>query len=197
MSGTYANMPEVVMMSYRNVRADIRDVALRTAFFTIAFVPLWLILSINCGIVGMCHWGIAIGLIVGIAVLVFCADRRMKNMYSAKELRYFKVVKKEDITHSTVFYIMAYIPALFVEKFTLTELSAFVILLVTVYLLYVKTNMLHINPVLTLIGYNTYRVTDDHSNTVVLLSRLSVRTGTEVPYAAIVHNVNLVLDRDQ
>ena len=92
---------------------------------------------------------------------------------------------------------MAYIPALFVEKFTLTELSAFVILLATVYLLYVKTNMLHINPVLTLIGYNTYRVTDDHSNTVVLLSRLSVRTGTEVPYAAIVHNVNLVLDRDQ
>ena len=185
------------MMSYKNRRADTRSVALRTVFFAVAFVPLWLILSINCYIVGMCHYGVTIGLIVGIVALILGTKYYMKTMSSAKNKNYFKVEKKDDITLSMAFYILAYIPVLFVEEFAPVELVAFVILLFTVYLVYVKANMLHVNPVLTVMGYKTYRVTDDHLNTVVLLSRLNVRIGIEVPYVEITPNINLVLDQEQ
>lgn len=183
------------MMSYTNRRADIKSLALRTAFFLIAFVPLWLILSINCWAAGTCHYGLTIGGIVCIVVLLLGTRYYMKKWSSRKESRYFKVEKKDDITLNMAFYILAYIPALFVESFEPVELIAFTILLFTVYLVYVKANMLHVNPVLTVMGYKTYRATDDHFNTVVLLSRLNVRTGTEVEYVEITPNINLVLEQ--
>ena len=91
---------------------------------------------------------------------------------------------------------MAYIPVLFVEGFTPTELVAFVILLSIVYLVYTKANMLYINPVLTTMGYKTYRVTDDHHNTVVLLSRSSVPIGEDVDCVEIASNILLVVDQE-
>ena len=54
---------------------------------------------------------------------------------------------------------------------------------------------LHVNPILTILGYKICRATDDHFNTVVLLSRLNIRTYTEVPYVNITHNMNLVMEQ--
>ena len=182
-------------MSYRNIRADFRDNIMRSIFFVVAFVPLWLILSINCGIAGICHWYLVAILIGFIVTLVAGTLHYIKKAYSSEEQNYFKIEKKDDITQNMVFYILAYIPVLFVEKFTATEIVAFVVLLAIVYLVYIKANMLHVNPVLTIMGYKTYRVTDDHRNTVVLLSRLNIRIGVEVPYVEIIPDINLVLDQ--
>lgn len=182
------------MMSYKSRRADVRSVLLRTMFFSVAFIPLWLILSINCCVVGVCDYWITIIVIGSITVLFFYVKYYMKKLSSAKRGNYFKVEKKEDITLSMAFYILAYTPVLFVEKFALSEMVTFGILLFTIYLVYVKANLLHVNPILTIMGYKTYRATDDHFNTVVLLSRLNVRIHAEVKYVEITHNINLVLE---
>lgn len=184
-------------MSYTNRRVDLRDGALYSAFFAVAFAPLWLILSINCGIKEVCHWSITVAVVSIIIVLIFGMVYYIKKLHSSRKKTPFKVEKKDDITPSIAFYILAYIPALFVESFTLTELVAFVILLSIVYLVYIKANLLYVNPILTAIGYKTYRVTDDHSNTVVLLSRSSVIMDEDVDCVEIAPNIILVLDQEQ
>lgn len=163
-------------------------------FFAVAFIPLWLILSINGCIAGIWNYEITIICITLIIALTIFVKHYIKKLSGTKKGNYFKVEKRDDITLGMAFYILAYTPVLFIDKFALSEMVTFGILLSTIYLVYVKANLIHVNPILVMMGYKTYRVTDEHSNTVVLLSRLNVRIHTEVKYVEITPNINLVLD---
>ena len=185
------------MMSYGNKRVDLVDFGKKSIFFVTAFIPLWAILIINYGLTENADWAIILISSVPVLLSFVCMMRHLQKLSSTTELNYFKVVKKEDITHNMVFYILAYVSVLLVNNYDYVEWPTFVILLLTIFVLYVKTNMLHINPILLLMKYNTYRVTDDHDNTVILLSKLNVKTGVEIPYAEVTTNINLILDRQE
>ena len=66
-------------MSYINRRADLRDNVLYSAFFVVAFAPLWLILSINCGIEGICHWSITVVSVSVIIAFIYGVMRYIKS----------------------------------------------------------------------------------------------------------------------
>lgn len=167
-------------------------------FFVIAFIPLWVILLINYALLEGFNWYLIGASSVFLVSIFFIMKLYLKNIRKDnKDAQYFKVVQKTNITHDVVFYTLAYIPILLLNTFQLREVITFSIILFTIYVLYIKTNMLHINPILALMRYNMYKVTDDHDNTVVLLSRLNVKTGIDVPYKEITDNLNMVLDNER
>jgi len=185
-------------MTYQNRKSDLTQFATKTTFFIVAFIPLWAILIINYAFTENANWYLIAGaseFLVFISVIMAIYLRRLRSVRNGKDGElFFKVMQKSNITHDVIFYTLAYIPVLLLSTFEIREIVTFSIVLFTIYVLYIKTNMIHINPMLALMRYNMYKVTDDHDNTVVLLSKLNVKTGIEVPYEEITNNVYVVLD---
>ena len=180
-------------MSYQDKKSDVVAFIKKTTFFITAFIPLWTILIINYSMTNNPNWCVVItSTIFLIVITIILIQYLKKKENTCTEVTHFKVVKKSEITHDVVFYILAYIPILLIDKFELSELPTFMILLFTIYVLYIKLNMLHINPIISLL-YHTYKATDDYYNTVVFLSKLTLKTGNDVPYQEITHNLNMVV----
>ena len=182
------------MMYSQDRKSDFGNFAKKTLFFITAFIPLWTILIINYALTENPSWYIIVSSIIVLTTLVIVLLVYLKKKQTTRtNVSSFKVVKKSEITHDVIFYILAYIPALLIQDFTLREFPMFIILLFTVYVLYVKTNMLHINPILAL-KYHTYRIIDEHDNSVVVFSKLHLKTGHDITYQEITHNLHMVVD---
>lgn len=175
-------------------KSDFGNFTKKTLFFITAFLPLWAILIINYSLTKNPLWELVAVLVVFlIASVIILLEYLKKKQTTKTDVSSFKIVKKSEITHDVIFYILAYIPVLLIKTFTLEEFPMFVILLFTVYVLYIKTNMLHINPILAL-KYHTYRVIDDHDNSVVVFSNLHLKTGRDITYQEITTNLHIVVD---
>lgn len=182
-------------MKYRNRKVDFANFWKRTLFFIIAFIPLWVILIANYALSespnGFVIMGSSITLVLALSFMIVYLDSLRK---SQGDHQFIKIVQKSSMTHDVVFYTLAYIPVLLLTTYDIRAIVTFSIILFTVYVLYIKTNMLHINPILALMKYNIYKVTDDHDNTIVLLSKLHLKTGTDVAYKEITDNISMVPD---
>ena len=182
------------MMYSQDRKSDFGNFVKKTLFFVTAFLPLWAILIINYSFTEKPLQEVIIPSVVLLTVSVIVLLAYLKKKQNTKtDVSSFRVVKKSEITHDVIFYILAYIPALLIKDFTLQEFPMFIILLFTVYVLYIKTNMLHINPILAL-KYHTYRVIDDHDNSVVVFSNLHLKTGQDITYQEITPNLHMVVD---
>ena len=181
-----------MMNSYKRIDFEnFTNIVKKTLFFITAFLPLWCILIINYSLTDEPNFYCIFASIIFLSLSVtwlFCYLRKKEN--TTQDISYFKVLKKYDIGRDVVFYILAYIPALLIDEFEFTKLPAFAVILLTIYVLYIKTNMLHINPLISL-KYNTYKVIDDHENTVIIFSSLKIKTGREIPYQEISSDVNI------
>jgi len=175
-------------------KSDFRDFVKKTWFFITAFLPLWVILIVNYSFTDKPLLEVIMPSVVLLTASVVALLLYLKKKQNTKTDRSsFRVVTKSEITHDVVFYVLAYIPALLIQDFTLQEISIFGILLFTVYVLYIKTNMLHINPIIAL-KYHTYRVIDEHDNSVVVFSSLHLKTDRDIAYQEITTNLHMVVD---
>ena len=168
----------------------------KTAFFITAFVPLWVIMMLTYltthPSVGTF---VGIGIIAAvIATFAYGLFRYLKKKRTADNITYFKVVKKIDMRHDAMFYMLACVSVLLVDSFELREIVTFVVVILVVFSLYVKTNMLYINPIIGL-KYKMHRVTDQNGNEVVMFSALNIPTGQSIPCQEIAHNIMIVVDR--
>ncbi|WP_157927871.1 hypothetical protein [Candidatus Nitrosotalea okcheonensis] len=187
------------MLKYGNKKSDLMQFSKKTAFFIVAFIPLWIIVIVNYALTkgSNANWYLIVGssaFIVAVWIGVSSYLEKLRNDSEGSQT--FKIVQKANITHDVIFYVLGYIPSILLTNFHLKEIITFAIVISIVYILYIKTNMMHINPILALMKYNMYKVTDDHDNTVVLLSKLNVKTGIDVSCNEITDNINIVLDSD-
>lgn len=176
-----------------NKVADIQLHLLKTWFFIAAFTPLWVILIINSCLDKPLNPYTIISCIV-LTVLGFLIISYIKKKEHMKtNRRYFEIHKKSNITRDTVFYSLTYIPILLIGRFEEQEFPILIVWFVTVYILYTKTNLFHVNPII-IIWYNIYLVTDDSYNDVIMVSKTKLMIGTKVPYQEIIPDLNVVIN---
>ena len=186
------------IISTMHVKMDyyaFNDILKRVLFFSVAFLPLWLILYIQYFFSELSNiYGIISipGVIITLPIVFWYY---INQCYKHTHHQNFKVEKRNDITHEFVFYAVAYIPLSLIHPFEVSQALIFIIVIMFIGLLYIKTNMLHVNPILTLMGYKTYKIEDDHQNTAVFFSKFVVRLNADIQYRSITQNINLVLDR--
>ena len=167
----------------------------KTAFFLTAFAPLWVImmttyLTTHPSSGAVLSISIVAIMLVAIIVGLF---KYLKRKRMVGDVMHFKVVKKSDMRHDALFYMLACVSALIVDSFEPREVVAFVVVVFVVFVLYVKTNMLYINPIIGL-KYKMYRVEDHHGNEVVMFSVLNIPIGQAIPCREITHNIMIVAD---
>jgi hypothetical protein len=89
------------------------------------------------------------------------------------------VVRRKD--SDTMSYIASYIIPFAATAFDKTEqVVALGVFLVVLCAVYINSSMIHINPLLSLMGYNLYEIEDADGNPYFLISKRSLRRGDAV-----------------
>ena len=180
-------------MMNQNRALNLKKKLEKTIFFITAFSPLWAILIIKYSIYDNIAYVVLLIFIILPILYVFHELKQKKE--SIVDVEYVKVIKKQEITHDIIFYIFAYIPLLLINDFKWDEIIPFGILLVTVYVLYINKNMLHINPIIIL-KYKTYRITDDRENTMVLISKFNIKRNRDIPFQELASGLKIIVDAE-
>ena len=67
-----------------------------------------------------------------------------------------------------------------------------IIFIIVLLIVYLKSNLLYVNPLLTILGYNIFKIKDNHDNTFVLITRKGAFINNESLSAAILSKDILV-----
>ena len=82
------------------------------------------------------------------------------------------IKNRENLTGEYVLYVVTYIIPFLVNDFLAPErLFGLSVLLITIGILYVRANLLHINPLFTMLGYRLYYITNDDDKKIHVLSK--------------------------
>jgi hypothetical protein len=111
------------------------------------------------------------GLLVLSIIGIWGTYRILKTKINPEEIKIQKVEHKND---QVINYLATYLlPFLGVNLDTPYDQIAMGILMLTICILYIKADLIYINPTLMLFGYNIYSVTLDNNKVRILITRKS------------------------
>ena len=176
---------------------DMRDHAKRVSFFITALVPACFILLIRYALSADAALLVFLLLALPVAVIPAVVILYLRRTASASGgFVNINVKKKFDITRDTALYTLTCIPVVLIEDFVPEHLIIFLSVLAIIYVMYTKFNLFHINPIIS-IFYRTYRVVDDHGNTVMVFAKLNVRAGSDLSCLEISENLYVAATGDR
>jgi len=101
-------------------------------------------------------------------IILLCIRNRIK----AKNPKKITIAEREDINYYYIAYLFSYIiPFLSFNYSNIWDLMSLIILLSIVLFIYVNTNMLYVNIMFNLFGYNLSKIQDQRANDYILISK--------------------------
>lgn len=95
----------------------------------------------------------------------------------------------EPMEKDTLFYFVTYvIPFVDVGEAGWVDLASYTVIFVVIYAMYVRSGLVYLNPVLSLLTYKTYKVSTQAGN-VVLITRRPYKSGTNTEMVLIAEGV--------
>jgi len=136
----------------------------KICLFLVSYFPLFVIMSIlNYDHSFIPHIGIGLSLIgfggLFITILVY-------NKISG-ERKYAKEIKSEGKVNFQ--YFLAYIiPFIAIDVDQARQLLAYAVMFVFIGILYVRTNLIYVNPTLTILGFNLFRFKTEYEDAMLI-----------------------------
>ena len=160
----------------------------RFILFLSSYIPLWVIFAI---ITLRTMRGVSIGFVV-LSVVRLAGTvifRRLVQGFEGIEMPVGVIRRKDSDTMS---YIASYIIPFAATAFDKTEqVVALAVFLVVLCAVYINSSMIHINPILSLMGYNLYEIEDTDGNPYFLISKRNLRRGDTVKAIDLANNIFL------
>lgn len=159
----------------------------RIVLFTSSFSPLAIIWGLNFrNITFLLYkwnisilWPIILIILFSVALLILCLEKNRRNNNPQR----IKVVSSENLNNSHIEYLLTYVFAFLpLGNYSFIAFLIFMIVLLVVYL---KSNLLYVNPVLTLLGYNIFKIKDNKDNAYILITRKGAFINNEFLNASI------------
>lgn len=114
------------------------------------------------------------------------------HIIAPKQLKITKVISKND---ETLNYIVSYIiPFIGFELSNIYDILSIMILFFIIGWIYINSNLIFMNPILNLLKYNIYEITDEYNNSYILISKKIInksKTNSFILYEKIADNVIL------
>ena len=94
---------------------------------------------------------------------------------------YIIIKEKENSTSEYALYAITYIIPFVANKFLeLQNIIALIIMMVTIGSIYIQANMFHLNPVLTILKYKLYKISDNNNNKYTVLTKQELKDGEKI-----------------
>lgn len=149
-------------------------------FFISSYIPLLAIIAINSK--PKLETGINQSWIIAIvcAILIFISimfliwvlqDRRVVN-------RKIELIKIENKTSEALSYILPYIVAFYQVDFSdFSNIVIFMIMFITIFAVYVNSNLIAINPMLAILGYKIFIIESKREQRIFVISKRDILLG--------------------
>lgn len=170
---------------------DAQEHAKRLSLFITAFTPAWVILLIRYAWTADANLVLLLLALPVAAVPVATAWKLRLAASASNDLVPIHVRKRFDITGDVAQYTLAYVPVVIFDSLTPENLAIIFTIMVVVYFMYTRANLLHINPIIS-IFYRPYRVVDEHGNTIVVFAKLKVKVDSILSCRELSENLYVV-----
>lgn len=153
------------------------NVGARFLLFLSSYIPLWVIFAV---IAAREHIFVAYGFGTLALISFFGTLLYLRRVQTFSGINIsIGIIRRQD--SETMSYIASY-----VVPFAATSLDSFEqvvalgIFLAVLCIVYINTSMIHINPMLSILGYNLFEIEDSEGDTKFLVSRRRLRRGNTV-----------------
>lgn len=145
----------------------------KVVLFFNSYIPLWTILLLKYffeGYIELNMFMFIVGSLLLLAIfplfLIWVVMRRVRSY------RFIVVGDVEDVSHVYLEYIITYIVPFVQQDYNNfgDYLVVFLLILVIMFV-YLKANLLHVNPMLCLFGYNLFKVRDIDGNQYIIFTK--------------------------
>lgn len=140
--------------------------------FLNSYTPLWLIIFIRIILQNKVNSHQILGGIVLLSFLALSLPILLKLGKDFGSTRFLNIETKEDISYAYMGYIVSYIVPFAQQDYT--KLESFAPMLIIIFIImvfYIRSSLIYINPMLNLIGFNLFKIVDEHQNQYILLSK--------------------------
>jgi hypothetical protein len=160
----------------------------RFVLFLSSYVPLWIIF----GIVSICphpYIGWAFFFLAAVSAIVTMLFLREVKALQGLNVTLTKIHRRDSETMS---YIASYIiPFAATSLDKIEQVLSLLVFFSVLCLVYVNSAMIHINPLLTIIGYRLYEIEDSNGDTIFLISERRLHRGDTVSAVDIAEGIFL------
>lgn len=109
-----------------------------------------------------------IGIIILSNVILFISIKRCKSLAD----EFVKIKSVENINSVNSAYLVTYIiPFLAIDFTNIFDVSSLALLFVVLAFLYIKSDMIYVNPILNFIGYNLIEIRTDRDDKLILITK--------------------------
>ncbi|MEM3504431.1 MAG: hypothetical protein QXS81_05085 [Candidatus Micrarchaeaceae archaeon] len=146
--------------------------SIKFLLFLSSYIPLFVVLAILHYTNALFVIGMAVIIIatLGILGLLFTRSNRIGNYHHAK------ITDFENINDMSLEYIIAYIfPLLFLNYTDWSVFLALLVIFLTIGYIYIRSDLIYMNPILSLFGYNIYKAQTNEGGIVIISKREDTR----------------------
>lgn len=149
----------------------------RFVLFLSSYIPLWVIFAVMTW-QDKRNFAFAFLAVTLLSFVVTVLYLRLAQRLAGIDMA-IGVIRRKD--SDTMSYIASYIIPFAATPFDkIDQTVALGIFLVVLCVVYINSSMIHINPLLSLMGYNLYEIEDSDGNPYFLMSKRSLRRGNTV-----------------
>jgi hypothetical protein len=160
--------------------------------FLSSYTPLWIIffgnLLIKNGLIlfnyptndNLRIFSLELSFLIILAISVLSTMVFLREIRKTTNPKKITVNSRENITGEYVLYVVNYVIPFLVTEFTDQQLFTLVVMLFFVIILYVRSNLIHVNPMFALFGYRLFAITDEESNMIHILSKRVIHRDDEL-----------------
>lgn len=149
----------------------------KTALFLSSYAPLWVIFAAMNYRMSAIIFYVSVALfVIGMALTIL-----VLNHIRSLEGQYLKVASIRKADHEIMSYIASYLIPFASTTFEQPEqVFSLCVFLAVLYVVYVNSDMIHINPTFSLLGYRLYEVEDHEGKTYSLITRHKQKNRTTI-----------------
>lgn len=110
-------------------------------------------------------WLILIVILFSILLLIFTLEVSRRNGNHKK----VRIKLLENLNRTHVEYLLTYVFAFL--PINTGNILAFFIFMLVLLIVYLKSNLIYVNPLLTILGYNILKINDENDNNLIVITR--------------------------
>ncbi|MCK4997393.1 hypothetical protein KAS08_03740 [Candidatus Pacearchaeota archaeon] len=140
----------------------------KLVLFISSFSPLILIWAIKLQKINKYSLLIAISIIIISSLILLLVLEKARRGNNPDKI---KINSIEDLNSSHIEYLLAYVFAFL--PFGEGSVATFFIFISVLVIVYLKSNLLYVNPLLVVFGYSILKIKDNNENSLILITRKS------------------------
>lgn len=158
-------------------------ISTRALLFLSSYAPLFLILAMR-GWRENRHLAVTLGIIALLSILALIIFLQYARKLQPSLMVIVSVKSRDGDVMS---YIVTYLlPFLAIKLSDSMDIASLGLLLFVVGILYVNSNLIHTNPILSIMGYHLFEIEDENKKTTTLICKRSyVKTGSKIRVVSI------------